>query len=156
MEVLKKEEIEIPEIIDNRYKVIKKIGSGSFGIVYKGLDSVTNEHVAIKVETNSKAPRLEYEKKLYELLNNHKGIPQIKWDGKIARKKLLIMDYLGPSLDDLYKFCGNKFGLKTVSMIALQILDRIEFAIPERLIDVAGIDVNNQNVGLKDEQQYSK
>ena len=117
----------IPEIIDNKFKILKRIGSGSFGIVYKGVDIKTDEFVAIKVETNTKAPRLEYEKKLYRLLSNHKGIPQIKWNGIINEKSVLVMDYLGPTLDDLYKFCDSEFSLKTVGMIALQILDRVEF-----------------------------
>ena len=31
--------IKIPNIINKRFEIIKQIGSGSFGIVYKGLDS---------------------------------------------------------------------------------------------------------------------
>merc|ERR1712196_156844 len=36
------------------------------------------------------------------------------------------MDYLGPSLDDLYEFCDSKFSLKTISMIGIQLIKRIE------------------------------
>ncbi len=35
--------------IADRFKVIKKIGSGSFGKIYSGFDMMTNEKVAIKI-----------------------------------------------------------------------------------------------------------
>lgn len=37
------------------------------------------------------------------------------------------MDLLGPSLEDLFSFCGRKFGLKTTIMIADQMISRIEY-----------------------------
>ena len=35
--------------IADRFKVVKKIGSGSFGRIYEGLDIYTKERVAIKL-----------------------------------------------------------------------------------------------------------
>lgn len=105
--------------------IVKKIGKGSFGEVYKAIENNSKELYAIKIE--NKQSRLEYEVELYKLLSRNKGIPKIKWFGKINDSRILIMEYLGPSLDDLYSFCKNQFCLKTVCMIALQIIDRIEF-----------------------------
>lgn len=39
---------------------------------------------------------------------------------------ILVMDMLGPSLADLFNYCGKKFTLKTVLMIADQMVQRIE------------------------------
>ena len=36
-------------IIGRKYKVANKIGSGSFGVVYKGINIRSNELVAIKI-----------------------------------------------------------------------------------------------------------
>lgn len=40
-------------ILKKKYKVIKMIGEGVFGIVLKALDIETNKYVAIKVVRNS-------------------------------------------------------------------------------------------------------
>jgi serine/threonine protein kinase len=37
------------------------------------------------------------------------------------------MDLLGPSLEDLFNFCGKRLSLKTVCMIAEQMITRIEY-----------------------------
>ena len=52
-------------ILNNRYKIIKKIGEGSYGIVYKAEDSKTNNLVAIKQISKSKINDNTY---LYEAL----------------------------------------------------------------------------------------
>lgn len=112
-------------VINDRFKVIKKIGSGSFGVVYKGVDLTNNEYVAIKIEnTNSSKHHLEF--KIYKKLEDKTGFPEIIYEGKYENKNLLIMEHLGPSLEELFEFTGKKFGLKTVLMIGLQILNRIE------------------------------
>lgn len=50
------------------------------------------------------------------------GIPGIKWSGVNADDNVLVLDLLGPSLEDLFVYCGRKFSLKTVLMLADQMV----------------------------------
>ncbi|KAM0881030.1 hypothetical protein ACQ4PT_033200 [Festuca glaucescens] len=115
-------------IVGSKYKLGRKIGSGSFGEIYLATHVDTYEIVAVKIE-NSKTnhPQLLYEAKLYNALQGGTGIANIKWCGIDGEENVLVIDLLGPSLEDLFVYCGRRFSLKTVLMLADQMITRIEF-----------------------------
>lgn len=55
------------------------------------------------------------------------GIPRMHWFGVEGDFNILVLDLLGPSLEDLFEYCRRKFTFKTVLMIATQMLKRIEY-----------------------------
>ena len=56
-------------IIGSKYRLMRKIGSGSFGDIFLGMNMSTGEEVAIKMESiKARHPQLLYESKLYKLL----------------------------------------------------------------------------------------
>lgn len=112
----------------NKFRLGHRIGSGSFGEIYLGTNVQTNEEVAIKLENvKTKHPQLLYESKLYRILQGGTGIPNVRWFGGEGDYNVLVMDLLGPSLEDLFNFCGRKLTLKSVLMLADQMINRVEY-----------------------------
>ena len=50
------------------------------------------------------------------------GIPNVRWFGVEGDYNVLVMDLLGPSLEDLFNFCSRKLSLNTVLMLADQMV----------------------------------
>ncbi|KAF2286796.1 hypothetical protein GH714_030391 [Hevea brasiliensis] len=122
------EKSKIDLIVGGKFKLGRKIGSGSFGELYLGVNVQTGEEVAVKLEpVKTKHPQLHYESKLYMLLQGGTGIPHLKWFGVEADYNVMVIDLLGPSLEDLFNYCNRKFTLKTVLMLADQLINRVEY-----------------------------
>ena len=56
-----------------------------------------------------------------------KGIPNVYYCATEGEYNIMVMDLLGPSLEDLFNLCGRKFSLKTVLILADQMIYRIEY-----------------------------
>ena len=106
----------------------KILGSGAFGKIYHGTLIGEEKEVAIKLEEiSTKHPQLFYESKIYTYLKGGIGIPNIYWCGTLGKYNILIIDYLGKSLETLFNDCYHKFSLKTTIMVIEQMLSRIEY-----------------------------
>ena len=135
-------------LIDN-YILISEIGNGSFGKIYLSYSIRDNLELAIKkiIKNDQKKyqiPQLENEAKIYQtLLNisnktNLSGIEIIKQKeiqgiskfygyGETINYYYLILEFLGPNLIELLKYCNIKtFTIPTICLLSLQIMNRIE------------------------------
>ncbi|KAK8633958.1 hypothetical protein V6N13_014788 [Hibiscus sabdariffa] len=108
-------------VVGGKYKMGRKIGAGSFGELFLGVNIQTGEEVAIKMEpVKTKHPQLLYESKLYMLLQAGTGIPHLNWFGVEGDFNIMVIELLGPSLEDLFNYCNRKLSLKTVLMLTDQ------------------------------------
>lgn len=115
-------------VVNGQWCIEKEIGKGGFGQLYEGTEIRTGRKVAIKVEPIvAKSPQLQYESRLYRTFSGGVGIPSLHWYGRDGACNALVMDLMGPSLEDLFRSCERRFSLKTVLMLADQMISRMEY-----------------------------
>lgn len=113
-------------LVNNKYRITRRIGGGSFGEIYMGVGP-NNEKVAVKFERHgTRCPQLRHEYKVYRELNNCHGFCSVYHFGTQDNYNVMVMDLLGPSLEDLFTKCQRRFSLKTVLQLADQILERVD------------------------------
>ncbi|KAI9787787.1 MAG: casein kinase I [Peltula sp. TS41687] len=122
-------------VVGVHYRVGKKIGEGSFGVIFEGTNLLNSQLVAIKFEPRkSDAPQLRDEYRTYKILVGCPGIPNVYYFGQEGLHNILVIDLLGPSLEDLFDHCNRKFSTKTVVMVAKQMLSRVQTIHEKNLI----------------------
>ncbi|KAI0659752.1 kinase-like protein [Cubamyces menziesii] len=133
------------------YQVTHLLGGGSSGDVVRAFNTLTGEDVAIKLSRRPSDESLvstsvEYEISVYKLIpNGIPGFPSIHYSGQDANHNVIVMDILGPSLDALRRTCRGTFTLRTICMLADQMLHRLEFLHSRCLVSC---DVKPQNFAM--------
>ncbi|THH19818.1 hypothetical protein EW146_g1422 [Bondarzewia mesenterica] len=127
-----------PFRVRSHYQVTEILGSGSFGNVLGAFHVLTGEEVAIKYEMpkDDKPDEvcvLPYEIQVYRQLRGYQAIPSVRWSGMFGGAYFLILDKLGATLEQIRRVCRGQISMKTVSILAVQMvshpywLTRIEF-----------------------------
>lgn len=114
-------------IFSDNYKLVKKLGSGSFGEVYLTEDKNKNLYAA-KIEDKTKKNRLKCEYNIYRKLNckNIVGIPKIYGYIETVDYNIMIMELLGPSLENLFQENDKQFPMQFICKLAIDIISIIE------------------------------
>jgi serine/threonine protein kinase len=119
-------------LIAGRFRIQERLGGGAFGEVFKGVDVNSGRPVAMKMELTKDGHRshLNLEHKIYKKFNECPvtvGIPQSFYCGRAGDYTIMVMELLGPCLEDLFGLCHRKFTPKTVCMLGIQIIQRLQY-----------------------------
>ena len=90
-------------LIFGKFELLRKIGEGSFGIVYLAMNVRTMELVAIKLEPLSNPALFLKTEAIYLFMLKDVGIPKLKGFGKNRKYNILVETLLGDSLSSLMK-----------------------------------------------------
>lgn len=71
------------------------------------------------------------------------GIPNVRWFGVEGDYNVLVMDLLGPSLEDLFNFCSRKLSLKSVLMLADQMVCHMDIMLCNIKLFLLKLDQNS-------------
>jgi serine/threonine protein kinase len=115
-------------ILGDNYKLIKKIGSGSFGEVYLTRDKEGKEYAA-KIEEKTQKNRLKAEYSIYKKVLNNKeimGIPKVYNYIETLQYNILVIELLGKSLENIFDENQREFNLSTIFKLGIDMLNIIE------------------------------
>jgi serine/threonine protein kinase len=124
--------MELDEIVLNdtiHIDLHEKLGQGSFGVVRRGSVRDMTDSVAVKLELepdSTKGQLLRTEAQILKELQGAKGVPTFYFYGVHRDYHFLVMQLLGPSLNDKLRAHRRPFSLSTVLQLLDQLLISVE------------------------------
>ena len=114
----------INKLIFSKFKICREIGTS--GKIYEGINTLTNEKIALKVEKREEQKRLLENEAMRLVYLQNEGIPKAYYYGCNQSHNLLVEELLGNSLDEIFNSCGKPFSLKTICVLGIEIIKRIQ------------------------------
>jgi serine/threonine protein kinase len=116
------------DILFDKYEVTRRIGAGSFGSILEVQNLEDGKIYALKLENRKMtSSQLENEYEIYKLIGHVPGFPGVYGFWSEPTLRAMVMDRLGQSLAFLSRKSGKILSLKTVLMVGLQMLCRLEY-----------------------------
>ena len=140
------------KLIFDRYKLIKRLGAGSFGSIYAA--EYQNQNYAIKLEEKDRGQNL-LENEAYIMSYLHgPGLPIVKSYGYSSKHNILVMELMGKSLEDIFEsFVVKKMSPRCVCNIGYQMIEILEY-IHEKHIIHRDIKPDNFVIGRNEKRKY--
>eukprot|EP00105_Crassostrea_gigas_P044146 XP_019928294.1 PREDICTED: tau-tubulin kinase 1 [Crassostrea gigas] len=116
------------QVVKERWKVVRKIGGGGFGEIYEGIDQVTKESVALKLESAKQAKQvLKMEVAVLKKLQGQDHVCRFIGCGRNEKYNYVVMTLQGKNLAELRRSQSRGcFSLSTTLRLGAQILKAIE------------------------------
>ncbi|ESN95591.1 hypothetical protein HELRODRAFT_86632 [Helobdella robusta] len=144
---------------EQQFKLLTKIDYGSFGIVCRGVNQVTGQPVAAKLENAitdaSIDPKLLFrEAQAYRRLQGGPAIPRVfGFYQNFLTCNVLVMELLGHNLELIFGASRRTFTTKTVLIIAEQMINALEFIHNHNIIHR---DLKPENIVMSPRSDISK
>ena len=136
-------------LIFKKFRPIKHLCKGAFCDIYAGINILTKEKVAIKVEERYKMDK-NLETECYFLFSlKGLGIPKVISFGHNKEYDILVMPLLGKSLYEIQSTKNFNFEFKDICLMAIQIIERIQWVHSQKIIH-RDIKPDNFLIGLDD------
>ena len=136
-------------LIFKKFRPLKHLCKGAFCDIYAGINILTKEKVAIKVEERYKMDK-NLETECYFLFSlKGLGIPKVISFGHNKEYDILVMPLLGKSLHEIQSTKNFNFEFKDICLMAIQIIERIQWVHSQKIIH-RDIKPDNFLIGLDD------
>lgn len=116
-----------------RYRLIKQLGKGSFCVAYLAVHvkkPPAEGTYCLKIEKTDDEKQtfrqLRFEAKLYQMLGSEAGFPSVKHFKREKTYNFIAMELLGPNIEELYSANEYMFSIKSICIMANQMITRLE------------------------------
>jgi serine/threonine protein kinase len=109
-------------MINGRYKLMKRIGSGAFGLIFSAKNVNTDEVVAVKLEPTAQTDTLTHEAAVLQHLSNIPGIPTLRYYGIPDHNRYMVIDLYDKTLQTVSYEYKKAVPVALVRAYALQMM----------------------------------